>query len=156
MQGEHSGATMEKGQAGMEKIHQMHTMHMGNSSAQDPRVEVDFPAPIKEHILTNMRNHLQTISLIQVALGNSQYDKAAQLAEDRLGLSALKLHGAYENSKYMPKGMQEAGTAMHKNASKFAIEIQNTAATGDLKPALIALSNTTQACVACHAAYKLR
>jgi hypothetical protein len=156
MQGEHSGATMEKGQAGMEKIHQMHTMHMGNSSAQDVRIAVDFPVPMKEHILTNMRDHLQTISLIQVALGNSQYDKAAQLAEDRLGLSALKLHGAYENSKYMPKGMQEAGTAMHKNASKFAIEIQNTAATGDLKPALIALSNTTQACVACHAAYKLR
>ena len=56
----------------------------------------------------------------------------------------------------MPKGMQEAGTAMHKNASKFAIEIQNTAATGDPKPALIALSNTTQACVSCHAGYKLQ
>lgn len=151
----HSSATMENGQADMEKMHQMHTMHMVNSSAQDVRVAVDFPAPMKEHILTNMRDHLQTISLIQVALGNSQYDKAAQLAEDRLGLSALKLHGAYENSKYMPKGMQEAGTAMHKNASKFAIEIQNTAATGDLKPALVALSNTTQACAACHAGYKL-
>jgi hypothetical protein len=45
---------------------------------------------------------------------------------------------------------------MHRNASKFAIEVQNTGATGDLKPALLALSKTTQACVACHAGYKLK
>ncbi|WP_353431425.1 DUF6803 family protein [Polynucleobacter sp. MWH-UH23A] len=135
---------------------QMHMMHTGNGTTQDNRVAVDFPAPMKEHILTNMRDHLQTISLIQEAMGKGQYDKAAQLAEDRLGMNALKLHGAYENSKFMPKGMQEAGTAMHRNASKFAIEVQNTAATGNIKPALIALGNTTQACVACHAGYKLK
>lgn len=140
----------------MEQMHQMHMMHAGNSVTQDNRVAVEFPAPMKEHILTNMRDHLQTISLIQKAMGKGQYDKAAQLAEDRLGMSALKLHGAYENSKFMPKGMQEAGTAMHRNASKFAVEVQNTSATGDLKPALIALSNTTQACIACHAGYKLK
>jgi cytochrome c556 len=55
----------------------------------------------------------------------------------------------------MPKGMQDIGTAMHRSASRFAIEAQNSAATGDLKPALLALSRTTQACVACHAAYRL-
>ena len=71
-------------------------------------------------------------------------------------MNALKLHGAYENSKFMPQGMQEAGTAMHRNASKFAIEVQNSAVIGDIKPALVALSNTTQACVACHAGYKLK
>ncbi|MCE7504841.1 hypothetical protein LZG75_01135 [Polynucleobacter sp. IMCC30063] len=139
-----------------EQMQQMHMMHAGNSATQDNRIAVDFPAPMKEHILTNMRDHLQTISLIQEVMGKGQYDKAARLAEDRLGMNALKLHGAYENSKFMPKGMQEAGTAMHRNASKFAIEAQNTAATGDIKPALIALGNTTQACVACHAGYKLK
>ena len=156
MHGEQSVAPMPAVEADMAQMHQMHMMHTGNGATQDNRVAVDFPAPMKEHILTNMRDHLQTISLIQEAMGTGQYDKAAQLAEDRLGMNALKLHGAYENSKFMPKGMQEAGTAMHRNASKFAIEVQNTAATGNIKPALIALGNTTQACVACHAGYKLK
>ena len=155
MHGEQSFAPVQLVPADMEQMHQMHMMHASNISAQDNRIAVDFPAPMKEHILTNMRDHLQTISLIQEAMGKGQYDKAAQLAENRLGMNALKLHGAYENSKFMPKGMQEAGSAMHRNASKFAIEVQNTAATGDVKPALVALSSTTQACVACHAAYKL-
>lgn len=154
--GEQGVTPMPAVEADMAQMHQMHMMHAGNSTTQDNRVAVDFPSPMKEHILTNMRDHLQTISLIQEAMGKGQYEKAAQLAEDRLGMNALKLHGAYENSKFMPKGMQEAGTAMHRNASKFAIEVQNTAATGNIKPALIALGNTTQACVACHAGYKLK
>ena len=44
--------------------------------------------------------------------------------------------------------MQEVGNDMHWNARKFAIEIQNTAAKDDMRPALIALSNTTKACIA--------
>jgi cytochrome c556 len=56
---------------------------------------------------------------------------------------------------YMPAGMQEAGTAMHKAASRFAIEAANAGATGDAKPALAALGAVTAQCVACHAAYRL-
>jgi hypothetical protein len=162
MHGEQSGESLQGAKdvdvdmAQMHQMDQMHMMHAGNGTTQDNRVPVDFPAPMKEHILTNMRDHLLTISQIQEAMGKGQYDKAAQLAEDRLGMNALKLHGAYENSKFMPKGMQELGSAMHRNASKFAIEVQNTASTGELKPALIALGNTTQACVACHAGYRLK
>jgi hypothetical protein len=139
-----------------EQMHQMHMMHSGSDFGADNRVAVDFPAPMKQHILSNMRDHLQTISQIQVAMGAGQFEKAAQLAEDQLGMNALKLHGAAENSQYMPKGMQELGTSMHRNASKFAIEIQNSSVTGDLKPALIALSKTTEACTACHSSYRLK
>lgn len=155
MHGEQNSAPKQGVDADMAQMHQMHMMHMGVAT-HDSRIAVDFPAPMREHILTNMRDHLQTISGIQEAMGKGQYDKAAQLAEDRLGMNALKLHGAYENSKFMPKGMQEAGTAMHRNASKFAIEVQNSAVTGDVKPALIALGNTTEACVTCHAGYRLK
>ncbi len=139
-----------------EQMHQMHMMHQGNESSSDNRVVVDFPTPMKQHILINMREHLQTISQIQAAIGVGQFEKTAQLAEDQLGMNALKLHGAAENSQYMPRGMQELGTSMHRNASKFAIEIQNSAVTGDLKPALVALSKTTEACAACHASYRLK
>ena len=131
--------------------------HHGHEAlVADTRVAVEFPAPMREHILTNMRDHLLAISQIQEAMGNGKFDKAAEIAENRLGQTALKTHNAYENSKFMPKGMQEIGNQMHRSASKFAIEVQNSGATGDLKPALIALSKTTQACVACHAGYKLK
>ena len=130
--------------------------HGHEAALTDTRVAVEFPGSMKEHILTNMRDHLLAVSQIQEAIGNGQYDKAAQIAENRLGQTALKTHNAYENSKFMPKGMQEIGTQMHRSASKFAIEVQNSGATGDIKPAMLALSKTTQACVACHAAYKLK
>jgi hypothetical protein len=71
-------------------------------------------------------------------------------------MSSLDLHGAHEVAKYMPQGMQDAGTAMHRGASQFAIAVQESAASGDLKPALAALARTTQACVACHAGYRLQ
>lgn len=122
----------------------------------DTRVAVEYPPAMKEHTLTSMRDHLLAISQIQEALGNGQYDRAAEIAETRLGQTALKAHNANENSKFMPKGMQDIGNQMHRSASKFAVEIQNSGATGDLKPALLALSKTTQACVACHAGYKLK
>lgn len=130
--------------------------HGHGASPADTRVAVEYPPAMKEHTLTSMRDHLLAISQIQEAMGNGQYEKASEIAETRLGQTALKTHNAYENSKFMPKGMQEIGNQMHRSASKFAIEVQNSGATGDIKPALIALSKTTQACVACHAGYKLR
>jgi hypothetical protein len=78
------------------------------------------------------------------------------VAEQRLGMSSLSLHGAHEEARYMPHGMQDIGTQMHRNASRFAIEVQNASAPGDLKPALESLSKATGVCVACHAAYRLQ
>jgi hypothetical protein len=129
--------------------------HMHDAPSMDMRVAVEYPPAMKEHTLTSMRDHLLAISQIQEAMGDGQYDKAAEIAETRLGQTALKTHNAYVNSKFMPRGMQDIGNQMHRSASKFAIEVQNSGATGDVKPALIALSKTTQACVACHAGYKL-
>ncbi len=130
--------------------------HRHEASPADTRVAVEYPTAMKEHTLISMRDHLLAIGQIQEAMGNSQYDKAAEIAETRLGQTALKSHNAHENAKFMPKGMQELGNQMHRSASKFAIEVQNSGATEDVKPALIALSKTTQACVACHASYKLK
>lgn len=124
--------------------------------AADGRVVVGFPSQLREHTLANMRDHLLALAEIQAALARGAFDAAGRTAEERLGMSSLKLHGAHEVARYMPKGMQEAGGAMHRSASQFALEAQNASATGDLKPALAALSRTTQACVACHAAYRLK
>ena len=103
-----------------------------------------------------MRDHLSRLAQIQEALGKGEYDKAADIAEKHLGMSSLQMHGAHEVAIYMPKGMQEIGSSMHRNASQFAIAAQNASATGDVKPAVLALGKTTEACVACHAGYKFK
>jgi hypothetical protein len=122
----------------------------------DARQLVKFPDPMRTHTLASMRDHLLALSEIQDALAAGVYDKAAQIAEHRLGMTSLKAHGAHESSRFMPQGMQDIGTTMHHGASQFAVEAQNASATGDIKPALAALARTTQACVACHAGYRLQ
>jgi cytochrome c556 len=71
-------------------------------------------------------------------------------------MSSLQSHGASHMAGFMPKGMQETGTAMHQAASRFAVSAQETAVTRDLPGALGALSRVTAQCVACHASYRLK
>jgi hypothetical protein len=135
-----------------------HTRHRDHTamSASDTRQLVHFPDDLREHTLANMRDHLLALQEIQEALARKQEDKAARIAEERLGMTSLQLHGAHEVAKYMPQGMQDAGSEMHRLASRFAIEAQNAAVTGDLRPALEALSRVTSQCVGCHAGYRLK
>ena len=116
---------------------------------------VEFPAPMREHMLSNMRDHLLALHEIQEALAHNQEDTAAKIAEQRLGLTSLKAHGAHELAKFMPEGMRAIGSEMHRSASRFVIEAQNAGVTDDLRPALEALAKVTAQCVACHAAYRL-
>jgi cytochrome c556 len=124
--------------------------------AADPRQLVKMPAPMQEHMLANMRDHLVAMGEIQAALGKGDFDRAADVAEQRIGMSSLLAHDASHMAPYMPKGMQETGTAMHHAASRFARTAQEAAVTNDLPRALGALAELTQRCTACHAGYRLR
>ena len=145
--------------AGLSIAWGQHDRHSGghgpSTQTKDSRAFVRFPAALRDHTLANMRDHLLALQEIQEALGRGREDVASRLAEQRLGMSSLGLHGAHEVAKYMPKGMQDVGSEMHRSASRFALEVQNAGVTGDLKPALEALSKVTAACVGCHAAYRL-
>lgn len=135
----------------------LHQRHMNaGMPASDARQVVQFPDALREHTLANMRDHLLALQEIQMALSRQEYERSADLAESRLGMSSLGLHGAHEVAQHMPAGMQDAGTAMHRGASRFAIAARDAAATGDVRPALAAMSELMAACVACHAGYRLR
>ena len=124
--------------------------------AEDKREVVKFPPQMREHILSNMRDHLLVLSEIQDHLGQGHFEIAGKIAENRLGMTSLKLHGAHESAKYMPKGMQDIGTSMHRSASRFAVLAQESEVTRDWAKTLAALSKVTSACVACHAVYKVQ
>jgi hypothetical protein len=118
---------------------------------QDSRQKIKVPDMMKQHMLGNMRDHLAALHEIQVALAKGELDKAGDIAEQRIGMTSLISHNAAHMAAYMPKAMQDIGTAMHHAASRFAI----TAKEGDTLKALDSLSAITQQCVACHAAYRL-
>jgi len=129
---------------------------MSAPGAPDARQLVTFPPVLVEQTLANMRDHLQTLQEIQLQLGIGHPDVAAGIAEARLGLSSLELHGAADIAKFMPQGMQDAGSAMHRAASRFAIAAQDASVTGDLKPVFAGLAEITAQCVGCHAGYRLK
>ena len=118
----------------------------------DSRVLVELPEMMQKHMMANMRDHLKTINEILLSLANNKMDEAANLAEQRLGMTSLGSHGAEHMGKFMPKGMQQAGTNMHKAASRFALKAEE----GELLLAYKSLAEVTATCVACHSAYRIK
>lgn len=120
--------------------------------AGDNRQLVELPEMMQEHMLANMRDHLMAIDEILGHLAAENMGKAAEVAENRLGMSSLGTHGAGHMARFMPEQMQAAGTAMHHAASRFALKAEE----GELLPAYRALKEVTASCVACHSGYRIR
>ena len=124
--------------------------------ADDGRVAVKLPDMMREHMLGNMRDHLFALEEITRYLANQKYDEAAEVAENRLGMSSLKLHGASHLGEFMPKEMGDIGTSMHRAASRFALVAIDAELDGGLNKVFSALSDVMSQCVACHSAYKIQ
>ena len=123
-----------------------------SSAEDDSRQLVELPKMMQQHMMSNMRDHLVAINEILINMANGQMDQAAEVAESRLGMSSLESHGASHMAEFMPEGMRQAGTSMHRAASRFALKAQE----GDALPAYNALAEITSACVTCHSGYRIR
>jgi hypothetical protein len=119
---------------------------------EDARQFVQLPKMMQQHMMSNMRDHLKAINEILVNMKDGELEKAAEIAESRLGMSSMESHGASHMAKFMPEGMRQAGTNMHRAASRFALKAQE----GEVLSAYNALSEVTSACVACHSGYRIR
>ncbi|MDA8328493.1 MAG: hypothetical protein M0Z83_05935 [Betaproteobacteria bacterium] len=146
----------------------------------DTRQVVKVPAAVRAHFLAGMRQHLVEIADIQAALANGEFERAAQIAQQHLGLSAPgsaacrmpsmagnpsdaqhfpSISGALSASSdiapYMPKAMHDVGVSMHHAADRFAAVSRAAASTSDYPVTLRALSKVTEGCVACHAQFRV-
>jgi cytochrome c556 len=132
----------------------------GSAAAdEDTRALVELPPMMQQHMLANMRDHLLALDEILGDLAEGNIDAAASIAEKRLGMSSLSLHGAAQMAPFMPKAMGEIGTQMHHAASRFVIVAQDA----ELNPGKAAqhevyraLRDITQNCNACHQSYRIR
>ena len=125
------------------------------SSVTDSRQLVEFPEMMRDHMLENMRDHLLALTKIQQHLALEEYEKAATVAENRLGMSSLDGHGASHMARFMPAAMQQIGTQMHKAASRFTIIVQEGGLEGSIPKIAEGLAGVMQQCVACHSSYRV-
>jgi hypothetical protein len=150
-----------------------HQQHMA-AMAADSRQPVDFPPPMRQHILANMRDHLAAIAEILAAMAEGHYTQAATVADQRLGLDSPAAEGCQSDhadgsppmspvqgmdrhmAQLMPEGMRKIGYQMHEAASRFVTEAAQAAQTGNPKPALAALSTVMARCADCHSAFKVQ
>ncbi len=134
------------------------TAMTGAGRAQDARALVRLPEPMQEHMLGNMRDHLATLNDIIGMVADGKYDDAAKLAEQRLGMSSLGLHGAAHMAPFMPQPMQDLGTSMHHAASRLAIILQDSSVSPSdtMRDVDRALHEVMTTCTACHANYRIR
>ena len=135
------------------------TIAIGSAADADERELVEMPAPMQEHMLGNMRDHLHALDDIMAALASDDVNTAVQVAEQRLGLSSLDDHGAAHMAPYMPEGMRAIGTELHKAASRFVnaateAEMENTVEAQ--RKMFGALQGITKVCNACHDGYRIR
>jgi hypothetical protein len=125
------------------------------AAAKDEREHVQLPEPMREHMLSNMRDHLLALESITRNLAVGEFDAASETAESRLGMSSMTTHGAAHMAPFMPEGMRAMGIAMHRAASRFAIKAKDAAVEGGLSDSFGALSDVMQQCVACHSGYRV-
>lgn len=126
---------------------------------EDNRQLVELPEMMQQHMLSNMRDHLRALEEILANLAEGNADKAAAVAEKRLGMSSLSRHGAAHLAQFLPKAMKDAGTQMHKSASQFTVKVQNaevTQGTDAQRAVYGALQKVIANCNACHQAYRIR
>jgi len=121
----------------------------------DNRQKVELPDMMREHMMSNMRDHLLALETITRSLSQRQYDAAADVAEKRLGMTSMTSHGAEHLGKFMPAEMGRIGTSMHQAASRFARAARDAEIDGGLDKAFAALSEVMQQCVTCHSAYRV-
>ncbi|MBI5120460.1 MAG: cytochrome c [Rhodospirillales bacterium] len=127
--------------------------------AEDTRQLVKMPEMMQSHMMQNMRDHLLALDELLGLLSKGKVSEAGWVAEKKIGLSSLELHGSSHLGPYMPEGMRIAGTEMHRAASRFAQAAQEADITHTYEAqqkVFEALQGITQNCNACHTAYRLR
>ena len=135
-----SGAAFAKDEMMRQGDH--HEMHM-----TDMRISLGLPAEMKQHQLSNMREHLEAIRSITGLVSENKFEEASGIAHAKLGLTAdmQAMCNMFDN-----KDFKALGLAFHKSGD----DLGEVLKTRNMKASLRALNKTMQYCVECHAIYR--
>ena len=124
------------------------------SPDSDLRQLASMPDEARQLMREDMLDHLAALNEIYGYLAENNPAAAADVAETRMGMSAMGRHRASGKGpgRYMPLEMRNIGHGMHASASAFS----RAARRGDMRGAYKALEKVTGACVECHYSYRTR
>lgn len=124
--------------------------------AEDQRQLATLPLPAQETLRQEMLSNLVALNEILGLVATDKIKEAGTVAEQQLGLS---VQGRNRDKPFearpgphMPAAMHALGMEGHRAASEFA----KAAQAGERDRALALLPNLTNACVACHASWRIR
>jgi hypothetical protein len=125
----------------------LHENHHHEMNMMDTRTSLGLPAEMKQHQLSNMREHLEAIKSIIGLMSENKFENASKIAHTKLGLTpeAQKMCGMFGNENF-----KKLGFAFHKSGDDLGDALQ----AGNANKSLRALSKTMQYCVECHASYR--
>ena len=116
-------------------------------SMMDTRIPLGLSEEMKQHQLSNMREHVEAIKSIVGLMAENKFADASKIAHTKLGLTPeMKMMcSMFNNEKFM-----ELGFAFHKSGDDLGEALK----TRKVNASLRALNKTMQYCVECHAAYR--
>lgn len=121
---------------------------MPGAAHDDKRTPLKVPPMMKDHMRSNMRDHLAAVNDAVKLVGAGNFEAASHVIKDRLGTNEemTKMCGMFGNETY-----KEMGLAMHTSADVLSSEIKSK----DMGKIMKALSGTLEKCVACHDTFRL-
>ena len=130
------------------KGHMPGMRHDMGGSSDDKRTPLKVPPMMKDHMRSNMRDHLAAVNETVKLIGAGNFEAASRVINDRLGTNETmtKMCGMFGNDSY-----REMGLAMHASADVLSSEIKSK----DITKIMKALSGTLEKCVACHDTFRL-
>ena len=124
--------------------------------AEDARQLAPLPPAAQEALREEMLGNVAALNEILSLVATDKLKEAGEVAEAKLGKSAMGKHRSKpfdaRPGPHMPPAMHGIGMDGHQAASDFAV----AAKAGDRTKAMALLPNLTGACVACHYSYRIR
>lgn len=124
-----------------------HQTHHHDMSMTDTRISLGLSPEMKQHQLSNMREHLEAVNSVISLMSENKFEDASKIAHSKLGSTPemLKMCRMMGNENFTTLGL-----AFHKSGD----DLGNVLKTKDVNASLRALNKTMQYCVECHATYR--
>jgi hypothetical protein len=121
--------------------------HHHDMSMPDARISLGLSPEMKQHQLSNMREHVEAIRSIVGLIPENKFEDAAKIARAKLGLTPemQAMCNMFDNDNF-----KKLGLAFHKSGDELGDALQ----TKDVNLSLRALNKTMQYCVECHATFR--
>jgi len=126
---------------------QHNAAHQHDMNMMDTRTSLNLSPQMKQHQLSNMREHVKAIKIIVGLMAENKFEEASGIAHNKLGLTPQMqaMCSNMGNDEF-----KTIGLAFHNSGD----ELGEVLLTNDVNASLRALNKTMQYCVQCHATFR--